>query len=228
MSINMDDMGVDYSDFEYQQFQFQTLYEGAGADTTNPNIKAQFGVEPLEGQGGLDVNEVAELVYHKLTFGVEIEDESGDQDVATTGEMRGVFGANLPASNDLFISNGPSIEGQLIQAAGNTSEDNARLIGKNQSEDRVFDEYKQTTGFPADDATNGPGSNGATGFRSTDRNWRDVTGRGPVLDSSDDLNLLMSINASDTTINFIGECRVTCVWDTAEVDDAGRAFSVPK
>jgi len=221
--------GTDYSDFEHQYIQSQVAFEGAGNLVgTNQNMEAKLDYEPLEAGGGLDQNEVAELVYFRLSYGIEIEDESADQDVATTGEMRGTFGANLPKSRNAFVNVGQEKSGDVIGAFNGVNEDQVRVVGEVTTDDRIFTHFKQTSGWPADDQTNGPGSNGATGFRSHEKNYRDVLGRGPVLDSNDDLSFAIGINASDNVLNFIGEVRAQLYWDVAEVDDAGRAFSVPE
>jgi len=60
------------------------------------------------------------------------------------------------------------------------------------------------------------------------RDYRSLTNRGPVLDSTDDISVYQSINVGDTITAFSGEVRIHMVWDVAEVDEAGRAFSVPR
>jgi hypothetical protein len=60
-----------------------------------------------------------------------------------------------------------------------------------------------------------------------ERPWRQVTGRGPVLDSNDDIGVNSRLVVNDSIIGCVGQVRAHLVWDVAEVDDAGRAFSVP-
>jgi len=58
-------------------------------------------------------------------------------------------------------------------------------------------------------------------------NYREIVGRGPVLDSSDDLTAVYDLEGEDVIVTFLGDISIQLIWDVAEVSDAGRAFSVP-
>ena len=60
------------------------------------------------------------------------------------------------------------------------------------------------------------------------KNMRNLTGRGPVLDQTDDLTVASRAIASDTVLSPIFRVQVSCIWDVAETSDAGRVFSVPE
>lgn len=223
MSVNMDmDDPVDYSDFRYQTLlaKLDLVPSGQGA-----SIGGAITAEPLEGAGGLDNNEVAELVNLKVLATVEIEDETDDQDVATTGSLKGAIGANLPLNAQAFTEGGVDITGDSFDLDNVGSSD---VDGSSKVDDRLFDEYQVSFGQPFDDEANGLGGGGSHENYLYSINYRNMTGRGPVLDSTDDITIIQDINVSDSILLTSGETRVHMTWDIAEVSDAGRAFSVPR
>jgi hypothetical protein len=224
----MDDdveMGTDYSDFEYQfiDYQHTATYDSGGQISGRTDAIATF--EPLAGVGGLATNEVAELVYMDVTANVEWEDEDDDQNVATQAEFRGVVGANLENSRTQQLPFGQGASETNVIT--NTTDTDILIEADSKTDDRIFTHFQTLSGAPFDDETNGAGGNAdADGFRM-ERPWRQVTGRGPVLDSNDDIGVNSRLVVNDSIIGCVGQVRAHLVWDVAEVDDAGRAFSVP-
>jgi len=199
---------IDYSDFEYQ---FVTA-------TTNEGGDFNFSFEPLLGRGGLDNNELAELVYIETQVSMEFEQGSSnpDQDIATSEEVRGLIGANLQGGG------GVGGRGQRVPASTGTG--GADVL----TDDRVFQIFEARGAPGFDDTTSGAGGNMFTTSNVYTKNWRQLTGRGPVLDSSDDIVLDGTGIVGDSLGGiFRHTIRAHFVWDTAEVSDAGRAFSVP-
>lgn len=221
--VSDDGTDMDYSDFEYETFSI----EHAGNGDPNLNVARAFQWEPLQQIGGLDVNEVAELVYMEISAAIEYEDEDGDQNLASDAELRGVIGANLDGVNDLHAHSNSRL--QVVDE----DEVNGTLAGQGglsdlKNESRIFAPFNAYGSAPATSAANGAGSNGASTVIQTNRNWRGLTGRGPVLDSSDDMSVVARLISGQTAdISVVGSIRGHLVYDTAEVDDAGRAFSVP-
>lgn len=217
MSINMDGSDVtDYASFEYQQIGGDPILGGATGGSVGAEFLYEF--EPLASIGGLANNEVAELVYHELQITLEPEAEQGnDQNVSSDFEFRGVFGANIGQGNG-FQGLANDVEEQI----SNTTN------GYDAAEDRIFQLFRANGVLPFDDETNGPGGGALPTTAIYEKPWRNLVGRGPVLDSNDDLSLSGFINGSDTVLDDAGaNVRVHLVWDVAETDDAGRAFSVP-
>lgn len=228
MSVNMDADGTDYSDFEYQTAALRTQVTPDDSVSTNPRARTVTSFEPLARIGGLDNNEVAELVYLETFADIEIEDEEvADQDVATTGELRGAVGINLPASDSAFPESADvGFRGEVVEAA-NIPEDNVTTRGNSRSDDRILQQYFSGFGLPFDDQTNGPGGSGTYNHFYAEKSYRSLTGRGPVLDANDDLSVSAAVNVSDSIIPIASNTRIHCVWDVAETSDAGRRFSVP-
>lgn len=217
--------GTDYGEFKYDQF----IHEVTGKNQSGGalNLDSAANAEPLQGQGGLDNNEVAELVYAELFVHVEHDDETGDQDAASDSEFRGTFGANLQESGQSLLGgtdpgwNGTELnenDGSFIRTPA----------GRYQTEDNVFQVFQANGALPSDDSTNGPGSNGGSNVVQYEKNWRELTGRGPVLDANDDLVVVSRLIANDATIAVSGVLHGHLVWDVAEISDAGREFSVPR
>jgi len=228
MSISMDghEAVTDYSDFEFQQAQFEVFGNPDGSNS-NTNLQAGIDLEVLEDKGGLDNNEVAELVYLKIVAGIEPEDENGSQGVSSSVELRGTFGINLPKSQAGQVGNGTEKldNDSIYMMRGLTDTDN-RV--RHRAENRVLDHFEVRAGLPFDD----PGANIAGNYSDTQYRWwinyRDVTGRGPVLDSNDDLTLNQALICSNSVIPVASQVKVSMIWDVAELDDAGRMFSVPE
>jgi len=215
---------TDYSDFEYQHFDFEHNIP-AGPSDNNTRSEARGDLTPLEGIGGLDVNEVAELVAVELQARIELENEEGNQSKPSAVEFRGAMGANLPNEGGIGSSQiGKEVDGEII--VDRNGESFARF-NNTVVEDRIFQLFNADAGFPFDDDVNGNGGSGFTDNFYAVKNFRNLTGRGPVLDSSDDISVISTLNASDQAAGVAGHVRASLIWDTAEVSDAGRAFSVP-
>jgi hypothetical protein len=232
MSVNLSgsDMGdIDYSDFEYQHLNVQYTANGENGES---NLTGVASTDVLGGIGGLANNEVAELVALELYASLEFEAETGNQEINTFSEMRGTFGANLDADPaDEIGENNPGAPANMDSDLDNETTTNTTggsfVTGRSSTRDDIFQHYR-TVGFPQiTDGTDGVGAGGSVdGFYSM-KNFRDLVGRGPVLDSNDDLTVLARVVNANTAIDVRGDVRIWCAWDVAEVDDAGRAFSVP-
>lgn len=231
MSMNMREAaagtmdGADYSDYRYQHFDYEHSSQ-AEADVTNRRSETFASLEPLSTAGGLDQNEVAELVAYELHATIENEpEEGGDQDVATSIEFRGTFGANLGKNGGIGSSQqGVQVDGEVIdqRESGVLARFNNTTV-----DDRIFQLFRADSGYPSDDQANGPGGNASPTDFYVMKKFRDLTGRGPVLDATDDITLNTTLIAGDLNSGVAGHVRVTLIWDVAEVSDAGRAFSLP-
>lgn len=227
MSINMESMDeADYSDYEYQIVVHEHSHVGSN-DESNPNTTVKSTAEPLADVGGLDVNEVAELVYYEIEVNLEHEQAGFNQTEASSTNGRGAFGANL-ASNKEIMPN-PDRAGDLPTDIVENKRGTASVDAFSRVTDNIFSIF-EVQGSPAfdDAADSGAGGGEGVGFVSKERNYRQLTGRGPVLDSNDDLNIITRLAGENTVQGEQINVRLHLVWDTAEVDDAGRAFSVPR
>lgn len=232
MSVSGGDVSADYSDYEYQSVSAQLiLNEGEDATgDTSARSSAQAEFEPLSTVAGLDNNEVAELVHLEVIAALEHENEGADQTLATASEFRGNVGINLPPTGSSFVDNnstGQNAGGGNLFNVNDISEDNVFIQTAESTEDRILQHFKAVGSPPFDDSANGnSGANYSSVFHAK-KNFRDLVGRGPVLDSTDAITTLLSVNAEDTVMQILGDLKLQMIWDVAEVSDAGRAFSVP-
>jgi hypothetical protein len=228
MSMDMSEMtgmehsGSDYAEFEYQVFNIE---HSTGRPPTNPLGDIVYNFDPIQEFGGLDNNEVAELVYSEIQVGLETEEEQGDQTAASSIEARGFFGANLDSTNVLIQNSENTVD--VVDTNGQNL-----LVGQNggtRSRDEIFQPYQVHGTQPFDGIADGTGGGGNLDDQTFIKNWRELVGRGPVLDSNDNLavaeRLIAGDKAPDTTVR--SQIRGHLVWDIAEVNDAGRQFSVP-
>lgn len=212
------DMGTDYSDFQYQQVTLVQRVDAADGNVSSTST-ALVNFEPLGAIGGLANNEVAELVAYRLEIGFDGADPqvAGDQDVGGTMHIQGSVGANIDP--DALPESG---QGVTVDES-----DNNRTFAVERADDAIFEMYQAEASLPFDDETNGQGGGGYFQTDLHDRNWRELTGRGPVLDQNDDLTVVQETTNNDSVIEPEVTVTVHCVWDVAETSDAGRRFSVP-
>jgi hypothetical protein len=248
MSINMDSDGpVDYSDFEYQQFAIEhesaspQFLSGNTDDTAEINTQAYFEFDPLQTKGGLGAGEVAELVYAEIQASVEPEDDSGEQTDASVAEFRGVFGSDLaPSQETLLLNLTQNIEAQSVgtQQGGNINIDTDETgnvapfsPGETQSRDNIFQMFQSYCALPSDEGSLAESASSASGgsheTQLYTKNWRELTGRGPVLDSSDSLSAVTRVVAGNSVLSVTGVLRGHLVWDISTVEDVDDRFSVP-
>ena len=222
MDVHTGSNGTDYSDYEIQRVQAQSQVDdptGKEAST-----RAHFRAGPLEGRGGLANNEVAELVGFRLCVKTAYEADTDDQDNDSGVIIFGSFGINLQGTAEfLNPSEGGSIEEFQSKNNGGTSH-----FANSEVDDRVLDYFQHTshTGFVNGVQGAGGGGTVEPGYER-EVHFREVTGRGPVLDSTDDITLTYDLEGENVSNRVLGRIDVELIWDVAEVSDAGRAFSVP-
>lgn len=231
MSISMggDEDMTDYSSFKYQQVRGRLVIDQpANTQGNSPRAVGITQVEPLRSVGGLEQNEVAELVYLEVFANMEFESESADQNVGQNTEHRGSVGINLPSNDAAFVNDGDIVDGKFGQNTDglDTNTGNTRVQAVTRSEDRILQMYKHHTG-PAFDTGSGPGGGHSSDHFHATKNYREMTGRGPVIDASDDITLAQAVISGDILLEHRGVLTAHMVWDVAETSDAGRRFSVP-
>lgn len=217
------DSEPDYSDFKYQHVQFQ--HEENGERSARSTFAG--GIEPLAQSGGLEINEVAELVAIRVEADVQTDDH-GSNSVTEEGivEFRGVMGANLDSLSDLIDSQGTDLDRFETPLESNDNADGQlRTYGHDKEE--VFYHFL-TAAYNAFSSDAG-GVGGAGGFNTSKEtiNFRDLVGRGPVLDSNDNISVVSRVIKNNVLTDIEAHLRATLVWDIATVDEAGARFSVP-
>jgi hypothetical protein len=179
---------------------------------------------PLAQIGGLSNNEVAELVYAQIFAATEHEGNEGSQTGAADSEVRGVYGANFQSVDRLFAASNESL--QITDEEVNDGQLDS--VGSDQINDhRIFGIFNAYGALPHFDSATGHASNGANPTTTYERNFRELYGRGPVVDSADSMAIGCQVICAQSDIPVQGTIRAHFVWDVAEVSDAGREFSVP-
>jgi hypothetical protein len=216
---------TDYSDFEYEQIQFGHGIEPDGSDS-NLAYEDHIDFDPLGQAGGLDNNEVAEIVYHELHVSLEFEDADVNQSIATDGEVRGVFGANLPPNLTLDSDIGTQQfrdDTSPVEIRGGTVAQNLVDVT---NDNRIFQIFNARGGPSAN--SSGGRSNPTENVEKYEKNWRALTGRGPVLDANDSLSINAFMTVGNCVTPTFSDVRGHIVYDIATVDDATREFAVPR
>lgn len=212
-----DDMDIDYSAFEHQSLQFE--HAATGADANSRFLSA---IDPLEDRGGLDGDQVAELVGMTVTVTCgpdNLNDLIGQDQAEGSFEARGVFGSDL------------SLEDQ--EEGWNRVEDESAeqgsgfVFGATRSDSAIFDQFNVAGMVGFSDAAAGAGGGGTYAYQRYTVNMRDLFGRGPVLDAADTLSLAVTIVKNNVAADVESTVRYKLIWDTATIEGDRRQFSVP-
>lgn len=232
MSMDMSDLGGASTELDYTSFERQHIYynhRARGGASGNTEVTAQL--DPLEGQAGLDQNEVAELValvapqIQVAADGYEAQSNSSPGNI----DFRGVFGLNLQDKRDQVLQ-GADVDrtGDVIQENdGGDASGGPRIISKN--EDGILWSFDVTAEVGFKDGGSSAGGSGGGHQLVTYPNvdFRELYGRGPIVDSADELGFVTTNNKNGVGYFAENTIRMTAVWDVATVDDAGRQFGIP-
>jgi hypothetical protein len=205
---------IDYSAFEYQHIQFVH-----NADTENQNVTNTLEVSPLADRGGLDNDEVAELVAMRIHVTAGPDDLGGilGNDTAEGSyEYRWTFGSDIGREDTLPPSRAFTADADPGNERSTSNTDPA-----------VFEMFDATAIMPFSDTAQGLGGGGTAINERWTVHFRDMVGRGPVLDAADNLNLVYNLIKNNVTANLEGVTRMTLIWDTSTIEGDRRQFSVP-
>jgi hypothetical protein len=227
---NVSNRDVDYSSYEYQQVSFRPQVEGPDDDTTFIGFT---NTDLLSTIGGLDSNEVAELVGFHREVTIQLRDFQSDASVVQGAfDLEFAFGANLDSATDV-ISTFQNRDGEVTEIDSQNVNQDILVGGTNAYvKDEVFDFgsfcYQPTSvSIEGNEGVGGTGS-GSPAVLERDFMMRQSLGAGPVLDSADEISLAFAIEKDNAEV---GELELVAnyhlIWDVATVDDAGRRFGIP-
>ena len=201
MSISMDKEDAQLSGSQYADFRHQIINGKVEEETGGGSADAVANVEILGDVGGLEPNEIAELVMIEVDFGAEYEGTSG------TMEHRGAIGANFDSDQDIVSESENT--GTVFNTNGTTDVKYGTAVGS-----EYFVQFR--THFE-----------NAKNVDHRQYFLRQNYGRGPVLDSQDTISVLSRIVNESTGVTG-ATYQMKLVWDIAETDDSGRRFSIPE
>lgn len=215
-----EDEMTDYASFEYQHAQFEHREEGGNS------ARSTFagGIDVLEDRGGLDTNEVAELVSMFYTVRITTDDH-GTESVTEEGvaEFRGVIGIDVDSIDDLLQEEDAGAGVELESNDNSTGQ----LQLRSNSKDEVLTHFLTATSTPFSSDAGSLGGGGGYIAQEERLNFRNMMGRGPVIDSADEISAVTRLIKNNVAAVCEATIRMTLVWDISTVDDAGRRFSVP-
>lgn len=200
---------LSYADFEVQNFvkDIQGTLGGATAST------AQRDDFEAAGPGGLDHNEVAELVTMYRHHAVEIKSTGGTgADATSPGSWNSSYslGVNMEDEEDITSDD-------IIRSAGVTFHQTDRA---NQLDASYLAGHVPYQDVASSSGGGGSGANHAARFV----NFRHNYGRGPVIDSNDDLTIRMDVEKTAAGADTVVEGRTygQLTWLIHEVPTARR------
>jgi len=228
-SINADSVSgrdVDYSSYEYQQISYRPTVSGPDDDST---FVLSGEVEPLAQIGGLDANEVAELVAFRREATIVLRDYQNASSVVQGGfNVDYSFGVNLDSESDLVTSfQNADSEFTVLESADVNSDVIQEAVISTVAKDEILDfgTMSLASGF-VDGGSAGGGADVPEREREFD--LRADLGAGPVIDSGDNMSMVVQIEKDNAEIGAL-EVAIDyhLIWDVATVDDAGRRFGIP-
>lgn len=213
---------TDYSSWEIQHAQFEHRESASGGDSARSTFTG--GVDVLDDRGGLDANEVAELVGMFYTARVTSDDhETESVNAEGVAEFRGVVGIDVDSISDLLQEQDAG-SGTLLESDDSSD---GQLEIRSNSKDEVLTHFLTATANPFSSTGNNYGGGGGYIDQSERLNFRELYGRGPVIDSADEISVVTRLIKNNVQTTVEATLRLTLIWDIATVDEAGRRFSVP-
>lgn len=215
-----------WNDLFHQQVQFDgSTNDGDGTPAVNQEF-AQIGVEPLADTGGLNQNELAELVAYRLVGSVSTEGSADVADYSTfpnTLQYRGVLGANLDPNN---LTNGPDDDITAGPADG------TQFVAFSEDHAEVWQDFMMQYEVPFIDTGNGIGGGGSvhTSGMGLTHLIEDLGVRGPFIDATDDIGVAVAqIAELASEIDVKPEPTVVAdlYWDTHTVEGRRSDFDPP-
>lgn len=209
-----------YGDYEHQLLEIDVQ---TGTDE-GQNVFNNVSFEPLDSRGGLESDEVAELVGFYATVSLA-RDTVDETESGGLYEFRGVFGANLsdsditgsPPTGTNAADEQPSAPNRIVRRENDAGDNDGAFTNVNEVlEQGVFLQYDIVSGTDGETVT-------------YERNMRETYGRGPVLDATDDLGSVHALIRQDGTLTAAeGIIQIHLIWDIATVEGVRNRFSVPR
>lgn len=216
------DPDADYTNFEYEHHEVSAHPDGP---TGTGEAFINYSADPLADRGGLESDEVAEVVAILAT--VDAIDDTG---VSGTTPARVNWGATF----------GIDLAEEEVPVAS------ARDPGELGTNDAGFDADSGASSFALRSVINpavlysltgdvispqvegtGAGSGGTDDQYTVERLYRQMVGRGPILDPTDSLDWWVHVAIENVAQDLHLHLSQTTVYDVATVDESRRKFSLP-
>lgn len=215
---------MDFNDHERHGIEVSTAatFDLDGAAGNRTDI-AQF--EPV---GGLDRNEIAELVYYKFFY--NLSDRTTGNETSTNSEAAVIksdafFGINLDDTNftPSELRTGEAVDVNTLESNLLEGESTFPPAAKSSINDGLLDHVNIVRG-PAITNANGY-ANASNGIPViVEQNFRDIYGSGPLLDRFDDFSISHNIGAENLVGKVKSEIRGYAVFRTYEEEAQRTSF----
>jgi len=219
MSINMDSSNsTSYGDYQHEQLE----YNINNTSGVGQNAFVEIKHDPLERKGGLDNDEVAELVGYEAN--IIIAKDPAPNGAVEDGlyEHRGVWGVNLQAND---ITSGPPSGTDAADFDTNRIVSVDTDVGTDTSAPSYAAETIEQGVFLQYDIV----SDAAGESIRTSKHMRDWYDRGPVIDATDELSFIgAAIKQDGTEADMEATLSLNLIWDIAVVEGVRNRFSLPE
>lgn len=227
--MSMDEMenSVTFSDFDHENVSIEW-----NSNTGDFERGVSVDWEPFDSRGGLESDEIAELVAVQIQ-GQAALDGGGDADsvIDANFEIKGGVGFNIdygdlpfqvptnlaggafPTTTDNEVS-----QTDALDEAGDAGSAGSVRIGQTDEQGLVYPfsvSASASSGFDAYEITNDV------------INYRDQYGRGPVVDATDDWSLRLYHIQNGNAVAGEMALSIRAVWDISTVEGVRSRFSLP-
>lgn len=214
-----------YSDLEVQVLQYRGVWQGGADAGTDSTFTIEYPEEDVA--GGLDNDELAELVGFRRTVNTSIHRGSGAQSAPAEAIIEASFGANLSGDEHPI---GVAAEEQVLTDSERDIDDSGALdiranVGSTM-EPGVFDVHVANPAIGWSDATNGTGGGTDTDLETVSVNYRNLAGHGPVLDANDGLSRSEYWSMEGIGESLTLEAKYLLFWNVEEMEERRPAFGL--
>lgn len=215
------DAEVQYTSYRYEHQEFASDF----TDQTGAGVgEVHYETEALAERGGLENDEIAELVALWATISFT---DDGELISPIITDMTADFGLNL--SELERVGEQDAVSGTLVTNTAEFDDDAADSTLQLQTvvEPGVLWHVHLDPQGGIKDTGNNTISQGSTVLWQTHRAYRELLGRGPIVDPTDSLDAWVQVGVNGLNHEPHVKIRQTLVWDVSTVDARRAEFSLP-
>ena len=213
-----------YADFEFQHMDFQNSFRGQG---DSANVAVEHTLDVLDSRGGLENDEVAELVSLRGYVVAGFEEGGSLNTDPGRANYRGAIGADL-APEEVPGEETVTADARLVDESDGGDFDAGNFVSRSSDDPGVFAHFEGNISPGFSNLTDGTGGGaGYDAVRPVSVNMRELYGRGPVLDAADNVNAFFRLVNERNSENVEISGRFTAAWDVATVEGERKDFALP-
>lgn len=225
--------GTEMTETTFSDFEHENVCIEWNSNTGDFERGVAADWNPFDNRGGLDSDEIAELVALQVQGQAQTDgDGSGDDNIIANVEIKGGLGFNIDYG-DLACAPPTNLAGGAFpseEANEVLQEDALDEDGDAGSAGSVKVGQTDETGLIYPFAVGFSASSGYDSYPILNDvvNYRELYGRGPVIDATDDWSLRLYHVQNGTEVAGELALNIRPVWDVSTVEGVRSRFSLPR